>query len=940
MVDTQRSSKTRLYRGEGEQRDEAYEGDSEELLVLYRKRSGWSQEELARRLNGVSTRSIRNWEAGANQPKPETLCRLIAVYATAGVFVPGREIDEARQLWQRVKSRFDGQTRRQETYPLFDEARFTWSLGDRVARTSSGTAARAGALRPWRPAPLLPRLSTNPSGRLTAPVRRTGNLPLLPSSLLERRQETEAIRQALARTRLLTLTGPGGVGKTTLLLMTATAIQAAFPDGVWFIDLAPLTQPDAPMRAAAQALGISEEADRALTQTLVRRLHEKHLLLLLDNCEHLLDGCADLVTRLLQACPHVKILASGREPIRTQDEMEWRVSPLNFPVAAPAAAEDLLQYESVALFLQCARSARPSFEITEANAAAVGQVCRHLDGIPLAIELAAARLSSFTVEDLSLFLENSFTLLSGGHRDDRPRQQTMQESIQWSYDLLRESERQLWRRLSVFTGGWTLAAAEAVCADDSEAVAAADIPKTLAALVDKSIVLPVQEQGDMRYRLLETVRQFGQARLAEDQEDRRLKDRHLAYCATFAEQVAADLLGADAPLVVSQIEAEWPNLSTALRWSADTDAGVERQEGEDHLATRGRVTNGLRLAVALNDFWRTRWYASEARALLAPLIESARQVGLTDTSEFAQSLIVAGWLAQAQNDFLQAQRHLQEALCRFEALDDAGGIGIALAGLGFAALEQGNFPLAETYLTRSIDVYEQTEDTVNREGILFMAGVTACYAGDFETASARLERCRLLSQDAGAKVHIARALFAQGLVALYRGEAKAARRLLDKAVGISSEADNSRLTAYALHHAGILVAESGDVRTALENYQESLSLWRGVGMKMGLAFALSGLADWRARFGAPEEGENAAEQAALLCGATTELLRSLGAALPPLQQRMLESACERARARLGEGMFHATFVEGQISPLDEMVELALSLRPVVAEGACRAATPG
>ena len=478
------------------------------------------------------------------------------------------------------------------------------------------------------------------------------NLPVQVTSFIGREKEIEAVETLLSKTRLLTLTGSGGCGKTRLGLQVAADVLENYPDGVWLIELAPLADPALVPQAVAQALNVSEEPGKPLLPTLVAALKAKRLLLVLDNCEHVLDACSRLVDALLRACPGVGVLASSREGLGIAGETVYRVPSLSLPdpkqTATPAS---LNLYEAVRLFVDRARAALPGFVVTNANAPALASVCHRLDGIPLAIELAAARVRSLSVEEINNKLDNRFRLLTGGSRTALPRQQALRALIDWSFDLLNAQEKMLLCRLSVFAGGWTLQAAEAVGVGESltgESIEDWEILDLLTSLVDKSLVLAQTQRETTRYGLLETVRQYVRDRLTESGESLVVRTRHANYFLTLAEEVKPKMRGMEQVQWMGVLEEEHDNLRQALAWYAE-DAQDAEAGGK-----------GLRLAAALFELWKTHGHLSEGRERLHTLL--AHPTRQEPTSARAQALAEAGWLAYMQDDYVQTRVLLEKSL--------------------------------------------------------------------------------------------------------------------------------------------------------------------------------------------------------------------------------------------------------------------------------------
>ena len=419
------------------------------------------------------------------------------------------------------------------------------------------------------------------------------NLPVQLTSFIGRERELAEVKQLLEHHRLVTFTGAGGTGKSRLSLQVAADLMDAYPDGVWLVELAPLTDPRLVPGAVADVLGLREEAGRPLLGTLADVLRTKALLLILDNCEHLIGACAELAEALLRQSTQLRILASSREALGIAGEQPFRVPSLSLPdprrlsSTTPDLATALSQSEAVRLFIDRVVTIQPHFHVTNRNAPAVAQICHRLDGIPLAIELAAARVKVLPVEQIASRLDDRFRLLTGGSRTALPRQQTLRALIDWSYDLLSETERTLLRRLSVFAGGWTLEAAEAVCAGDG--VDEYDVLELLTHLVDKSLALPEEHDGDVRYRLPETVRQYARDRVLEAGEAAPLAERHLAYCLAFSERAEPELWGSNHSLLGSR---GWSRSTTTCarpcsRAWWDPRAQGPRLRRRRHCASRG-----------------------------------------------------------------------------------------------------------------------------------------------------------------------------------------------------------------------------------------------------------------------------------------------------------------------------------------------------------------
>jgi non-specific serine/threonine protein kinase len=478
------------------------------------------------------------------------------------------------------------------------------------------------------------------------------NLPLQVTSFIGRERELDDVARLLADTHLLTLTGSGGCGKTRLALEVAGGLLGDYPDGVWLVELAPLADPELVPGVVAAALGVREVYGQPVLTTLLAALSSRRVLLLLDNCEHLIDAGARLVDALLRHCPNVRVLATSREPLRVAGEAVFRVPSLSFPPNTTSLApEDLARFAAIRLFLDRAQAAGSGLALTSPNASALAQICRRLDGIPLALELAAARTRALTVGQIAARLDGRFQLLVGGNRAALPRQQTLAATVEWSYDLLTALDRTLFNRLAVFAGGFDLEAAEQVC--EGSPLAAEDILGLLAGLVERSLVVAeLGEDGMERYSLLETLRAYGQERLMAAGEVAQTRDRHRKWCLALAAHAEANLGGARRKEWLDRLDREIDNLRMALEWCQAGDAGLG---------------SGLMLASALMEFWRHRGHVAEGRRHLDALLERAPLS--VDARVRERALRSAGHLAMLASDYARSDALLRESLRLWQRSD-------------------------------------------------------------------------------------------------------------------------------------------------------------------------------------------------------------------------------------------------------------------------------
>ena len=518
------------------------------------------------------------------------------------------------------------------------------------------------------------------------------NLPGQLTSFVGREHEMGQARAGLTTSRLVTLTGTGGAGKSRLAVQVAADALDDFPDGAWLVELAPLSDPALVPQAVAGVLGLGEEAGRGLSQTLTDALRPKALLLVLDNCEHLVDACARLAESLLRSCPKLRILATSREALDIPGERTLPVSSLSLSAASLAATPaSLAASGAVRLFVERAASARPGFRLDETNAGAIARICADLDGLPLALELAAARVKVLSPEQIAGRLDDRFRLLSGGSRTALPRQQTLRALIDWSYDLLPPPEQTLLRRLSVFSGGWSLDAAETVCAGGD--VEDWEVLDLLSHLVAKSLVIvEPPEDGQVRYRMLQNLRRYGSERLAEAGEADALRGHHLAWHLAFAEDAAPRLTGPDQADWLNRLARDHDNLRAALDTARDAPDGAESE---------------LRLAGALWRFWHVRGYLSEGRQRFASALARADEA---PPAVRAQALGGAGILAWAQQDYREAESRCEASLALWLGMDNKPKAAAALNTLALVAEYQGDYGQARSRYEMSLEIFEEAND--------------------------------------------------------------------------------------------------------------------------------------------------------------------------------------------------------------------------------------
>ena len=605
------------------------------------------------------------------------------------------------------------------------------------------------------------------------------------------------MKRLLGETRLLTLTGSGGCGKTRLALAAAGELSEGFEDGVWLVELAPLAEPSLVAQAVAATLGVREQPGRSLTEMLSGYLGSKKVLLVLDNCEHLIEACATLAETLLRSCPELRVLATSREALGITGEVAWPVPSLSLPdLRRMPDIGSLPRYEATHLFVERAVAANPTFALTEQNASAVAQVCYQLDGIPLAIELAAARTKVLSVEEVADRLDDSFRLLSAGSRTAMPRQYTLHATMDWSHELLSLEERTLFRRLSVFVGSFSLEAAESVCI--GEDVERDEVLGLLSRLVDKSLVVTREEGGETRYRLLETVRQYGGEKLDSSGEEAEAGRRHAAFFGGFAEEAERELGGPDQARWLTGLEAEHDNLRAALSFS---------------LGERGDPGSGVRLAAALTDFWFARGYLSEGRRWLESAIT---RTGPATTLARAKALNGAGWLAAYQDEYGAAKAHIEEGLALYRELGDKEGIASSLVILGSVAAmgQREDIPVADL-VEEAILLKPELKDRRTLAQLLVLEGRVALARGDLQRSVALWEETLALHREARDALGIVMCLTNIGLLRLAQSDHERSATLLREGLCLARELDHKTFVQYCIIGLACLAAfRSHPVRAA------------------------------------------------------------------------------------------------------------------------------
>jgi predicted ATPase/transcriptional regulator with XRE-family HTH domain len=735
-------------------------------------------------------------------------------------------------------------------------------------------------------------------------------IPMPLTRLIGREAEVAGVLALLRKgtVRLLTLTGPGGVGKTRLALQVALDLDADVPDGLAFVDLAPLRDAALVPATIARAVGLKEEGAQPLLDTLTAYLRVKRMLLLLDNCEHL-PGLAALVAQVLGVCPHLVLLATSRAALHVRGEREIAVPPLALPEDGQRALPDVvLQAAAVQLFVERAQEVKAGFALSETTAPVVAEICQRLGGLPLALELAAAWVKVLTPAALLRRLEQRRLELTGGARDLPARQQTLRSTIEWSYSLLGPQEQVLFRRLAVFVGGWTLEAAEAVCRDVGGG--AVDVLGELAALVDKSLIQPGDprgaqhaapgtDHGELRFGMLEPLREYALEGLRASTEAALIHEQHAAYYAALAEEAEPYLWNAQQAVWFARLESEHRNLQAALGWYEE----------------RGEVARGLRLVGALSWFWMVRGHLFEGRERLAALLALPGTAALPAAR--AKALETAGTFAFYQRDYAAARSLQEECLAIRRRLGDRAGILSALANLGQTVSQQGDRTAARALYTESLGLSRELGYLPGVCTALHCLGMLAHEQGDHAAARALYEQSLAVSKELGHGNGIAVTLHHLGLLAEDGGEYAEARSLYAQSLGMRREQGDRRGVAQSLLHLGSVAMAQGEYAAAHSLLAESLAVERDLGAKAGIARVLE-------RCGALAAAQEQPERALRLAGAAAALRVAIGAPLPLEGQAQLDARLAGPRHALGEEAAGAAWAAGQAMEVDQAIADALS----------------
>ena len=755
---------------------------------------------------------------------------------------------------------------------------------------------------------------------------RINNLPFQLTSFVGRVQELGEIRRLLSESRLVTLTGAGGMGKTRLAIQVAGQLLDAYRNGVWLVELAPITEPNLIPRSVASVLGVREQPGQLLAGALADYIQSRELLLVMDNCEHVIDATARLLEPLLRTCPGLRVLATSREVLGINGEVAWRVRSMLLPDPEVETGESLIAYEAIALFVDRATAAVGLFELSDETARLVAAICQRLDGIPLAIELAAGRLRTLSLEQVADRLADRFRLLTGGSRTAMARQQTLRGAIDWSYDLLSDAHRDLFQRLSVFAGGISVEALERVGACTN--VNADEVLDVLTELVARSMVIVDRDGSSARYRLLETLRQYAWEKLTESGEAHAIRDRHRDWFLELAELAEQEFRGPRQTGWFDRLELEHDNLRAALGWS------LENRE----------IDHCLRLTAALGYFWRQRGNITDGLSWLGRVLEGsagpskaraetllwasalamefgdysrAERFGRESVATFHEVVDpwglgfaehILGFVAFRQDSLDQAAELLEKSFSAFEKAGDAWGIALGFHSLGYILWARGDYARAVTVAGKALTLFRDTGDDERVASSLHLLGIVEMARGNLAAAGKLLEECLGLLPRIGAKQLMASSLYDLGVLSRCLGELERAKALQEKSLRGYADLNEKQGAAYAIAELGMIAVVEGDAPRARSMLKESLTMFRDLGDRAGTVKALGALA--------AAEVERRPYRAATLVGAADAIRLSVGIQLEVYEGQEYETLVASLKENLGESQYEGASAAGGSRGLD------------------------
>lgn len=744
---------------------------------------------------------------------------------------------------------------------------------------------------------------------LNVPNAPLHNLRLALTSFIGREREIDEVKRLLMTTRLVTLTGAGGTGKTRLALELATQLlvapsdhpaEARYADGVWLVELAALRDPALVLQEVARTLGVQEQRRKSLPETLAESLQGKRLLLVLDNCEHLIGACAEVAETLLRSCPGISILATSREPLKITGETSWLVPPLSLLGQEALSSEDLYEKvrhsEAVRLFSERAVLSFPTFELTRDNAPAVVQICRKLDRLPLAIELAAARVKILTVKQIAARLDNRFNLLKEAPRRSDARHRSLRAVIDWSYELLTPPERLLFERLSVFAGGFTLEDVEAVCVGDG--IEPRQVLELVSLLADKSLITVAQDQSEVRFDLLETIRQYATEKLLEGHQAEAVQSKHTAYYLSFAERGNAELRGPNEGLWLERLESEHDNLRVTLQ------RVLERED----------LVTALRISNALGSFWSGHGHQPEGRRWLEATL--ARN-GDSRSPMRAEALLRLGALMILQGDLAAVRNRLEQSRDLWQVLGDKRGLIEVFIELANLDLYEGDSIAAHRELKAGLELAREVADKRLMALALFRLGSIMQHVGDTAAAAECFEESIELSREVGWSSRVARGLCGSGEVARIQGDFDRAQRLYQESLALYQELGDKLWIAILLSNIGFVYLHRKEETKAKAAFVESLKSYSDLNAPRLIPESLVGLAGVIAAGGESTVALN-------LLAAASALRESSHVVWEPPDRAEFEWIKDALRKQLDQLSFDQAWTEGSALSQGEAVELALT----------------
>ena len=762
------------------------------------------------------------------------------------------------------------------------------------------------------------------------------NLPVQLTSFVGRENEIAELKKELEEHRLVTLTGSGGTGKTRLSLQVAADLLEKFDHGVWFVELAPLTDPDLIPQTILSAIGIIAQPNKTPLDILKEYLHEKKALIVLDNCEHLVSASAQMTDTLLNAAPGLKVLASSREALGVKGELSYPVPSLALPdVKHLPTIEQLSQYEAVRLFIDRALLVSPHFDVDKDNAPFIAQICYRLDGIPLAIELATARIKMMSIEQISQRLADRFRLLTGGARTALPRQQTLRALIDWSYDILTENERLLLRRLSVFAGGWTLEAAEQVCSGDG--IETYEVLDLLTQLVNKSLVVVIEhsQSEETRYRMLETIRQYAREKLLEARGGEQTRDQHLFFFTALAEKAESELFTSKSVFWINHLRREQDNIRAALAWSLEKN-----------------VEMGLRLASAQVRYWIDSGSVQDGRDWLSQLLDTP-DVSISMPTR-AKALNAHGVLSIFTGRNIEGMRLAEEGLSLYRQLGDRKGEAFSLFGLGVSYTFTSDLRKGRLLAKKSLEIYKELGDKAGIAEILTFLGGLGINK-DYQQGRSSLEEGLALFRELGAPDRIAWCLSLLGRLEMWNGDFTLARKTLEEALAIQrqievndimetiidlgvltlregdleqarlqleeglqicQESGRTDMANWALVHLGYVALRQGDQAQAYKLFVATPKYFVEAASKIGVAFVMEGLASLAVM-------QNKFDKAVQIFAWADAARDEMGDRRPPVEQADVDRDFAVIRSHLEEAAIVSAFTAGRAMTMEQAIAFAL-----------------